>query len=185
MYTGAALGAHEGSFVYCGEMGSGAYQQVVSGMMPRRMLHPAFSTISARIKLRLADWLQPKVRHYSRWWYTRGLDADQRCPFFLGNGPWKQYFQRDKQKKVYLHEELMPASSANTRTECLEELKELGWVVHEDSEQWDLTKNGESVLMVQEFLGEECWQVRIRLQTQDRYSTTLYDVEQLNSSEKV
>ena len=179
VYTGSALGAHEGSFVYCGEMGGGAYQQVVSAMMPRRMLHPAFSNMSARMKLCLTEWLQPKVRHFARWWYTKGMEREQRPVLLPSMSQVKQFVKRRKPNKAYLHEEALKACSANARMEWLEMLKLQGWVVHQDSERWDLKQNGESILMAQEFIGEETWQVRVRLETYDRYSSTFYDLEKL------
>lgn len=180
VYTGAAMGAHEGSFVYCGEMGTGAYQQVITGMMPRRMLHSLFFSYSARIKLHLAEWLQPKVRHYARWWYSRGMEADQR-PRLFSKLNWTSWFKVKIEKKVYLYEETFNAGSSSMRSKLLEKLIQQGWVPHEDSEKWDLHHklNGEDILLVLETLGDMHWQLRARVQTEDRYSTAMHDLENL------
>lgn len=181
VYTGAALGAHEDGFVYCGAMGSGAYQQVVTGMMPRRMLHPEFATFTARWKLCLAEWLQPKVRHWSRWWYTRGMDSDVRPRLFSGSvsGWLKQRLRlrlvRNSEQKPYLYEEVIEASTAGARGEMLERLIQHGWVVHEDSEKWDLAKGSDALLIVQEVLCDGQWQLRVRLESKDS-STVIYTI---------
>lgn len=179
VYTGAALGAHEGGFVYCGAMGSGAYQQVVTGMMPRRMLHPDFETLSARLKLRLAEWLQPKVRYWSRWWYTRGMATEVRPRLLTGSvrGWLRQCILRKLTPKSYLYEEVLAVSSASGRGEVLEWLMAQGWLAHEDSEKWDLAKGSDALLILQEVIGDGHWQLRMRLETLVGSSSVMRDVE--------
>ena len=172
VYTGAALGAHEGSFIYYGEMGSGAYQQVVTRMMPRRELSPLFRGWSARMKLRLAEWLQPKVRRWARWWYSRewrGLVKKVSEGGCVRGGELKEF---------YLLESCVDADGANARIELLEDLVSRGWRKQEDEDKqrWDLFKGEESLLVVQEVIGDRYWKLRVRLETRDVNSTTLDDV---------
>ena len=179
VYNGAAMGAHEDSFVYCGPMGSAAYQQVVTGMMPRRRLHSSHDTMSARGKLRLAEWLQPKVRHWSRWWYSRGM-ADEVRPRLLDiGGLLKRLMRKDAGKKVSVVEKVFEAKSGSARAELLESLVQQGWVAHEESERWDLRLRGDEILVVLEILGDMHWRLRVRLQSDDRGSVAMDTVRAL------
>ena len=172
VYTGAALGAHEGSFIYYGEMGSGAYQQVVTTMMPRRELSPLYEGFSARLKLRLAEWLQPRVRRWARWWYSREWSG------LVKKGAKERIVGREKMRGLYLLEACVDAGDANARIHLLEGLVSRGWREQRDEEKqgWDLLRGGEDLLVVQEVIGDRHWKLKVRLQTGDVNSATLDDV---------
>ncbi len=158
VYTGAALGVHDGGFIYHGSLGGGAYQQVTTHMMPRRRLHSRFNGFSARFKLRLAEWLQPKVRRWSRWWYSREWVAGVKSA--EGGGSVK----RAKMGEVgEVRELVFDVGGAGARYELLESLVRLGWRDDEVCEGWDLFLGDERVLVVQEVLGDGCWRLRVRL----------------------
>lgn len=168
VYTGAALGAHDGSVIYYGTMGSGAYQQVVTTMMPRRVLSPLFDGWSARVKLRLAEWLQPRVRRWARWWYSRGwIDGVKEST--------GEKSAVEKKVEVYVMEESLSVTDANARLGLLEKLRSKGWVEDADAQEWDvyMPRSGERLLTAQEVIGDGHWRLRLRLQVDDRESTTL------------
>jgi len=168
VYTGAALGAHDGSFIYHGSMGSGAYQQVVTTMMPRRILHPMFHDWSAQMKLSLAEWLQPKVRRWARWWYSR---------------EWRDGVKKSESKKdpsdqvqienLYLQEAALDVANGGARAELLGSLISLGWTEDKSSQEWDLYQFNEKLLLAQEVIGDRHWRLKIRLASEDRNSPTL------------
>mgnify|MGYP000545439015 CR=1 FL=1 len=174
VYTGAALGAHDGSFIYYGMMGSGAYQQVVTSMMPRRTLNPLFNCWSAKMKLRLAEWLQPKVRRWARWWYSRewakkiekaeGKVSDKR-----GGG----------EQNVHEEEITLDVEGANARLEWLDKFISQGWSNDHDFPEWDLVKADEKILIAQEVIGDRHWRLKVRLQSKNRNSSTLDAIRDL------
>jgi hypothetical protein len=149
-------------------MGSGAYQQVVTNMMPRRMLHPMFHVWSARMKLRLAEWLQPKVRRWSRWWYSR---------------EWRDQVKQSAKKTIAPSEEerehlnqqeaTVEVTSGNAREELLEKLIGEGWAEEKSSQKWDLYQNNEKLLLALEVIGDNHWKLKIRLGTEHRNSSTM------------
>lgn len=158
VYTGAALGAHDGGFIYHGSLGGGAYQQVTTQMMPRRSLHPSFNGFSARLKLRFAEWFQPIVRRWSRWWYSREWIG--RVKKAQGDGSAEI---RKVSEEGDVRELVFDVAGGGARLELLENLVGLGWREDEASEGWDLLLGRERVLVVLEVLGDRCWRLRVRL----------------------
>lgn len=164
VYTGAALGVHDGSFIYHGSMGSGAYQQVVTTMMPRRMIHPLFHDWSARMKLVLVEWLQPKVRRWARWLYSR---------------KWRDRVKKSKKEKysstqeeieiLFQLETTVASASGNNRLELLENLISLGWKEDESLQEWDLYHSDKKLLLAQEVIGDGHWMLKIRLGLRSEY----------------
>lgn len=169
VYTGASLGAHDGSFIYHGSMGSGAYQQVVTHMMPRRLLHPLFNDWSANAKLRLAEWLQPKVRRWARWYYSRGW-SDK-----VGKSTEKISANRESktEENFYQEEATVNVESHCARLELLDELISQGWGADHDLPEWDLMKSGEKILVAQEVIGDRHWRLQIRLRSVHQDLSTL------------
>ncbi|MGJ8656527.1 MAG: glycosyltransferase [Akkermansiaceae bacterium] len=172
VYTGAALGVHEGSVIYYGTMGGGAYQQVVTTMMPRRMLNPLFDGWTARVKLRLAEWLQPRVRRWARWWYSRGwIDGVKKARV--------ERLSKVRKGEEFLLERSVSVTDGDSRNELLEKLISQGWEEDESVQEWDVSREGESLLVAQEVIGDGHWRLRLRLQTGDRNSSSLVTIVDL------
>ncbi len=162
VYTGAPLGVHKGSFIYFGEMGSGAYQQVNTLMMPRRPLHPNFQHPSSRLKLRLCEWLQPKIRYWARRWYARKWSKQitksentKHTQKPLPPRPYSNSYSVFEMEKI--------TRNPNARTELLAALISSGWESATTSSLWDLKKGDSRILIVNESLGNEVWKLRLRL----------------------
>ena len=168
------MGAYDGSFIYHGSMGTGAYQQVVTTMMPRRMLSPLFHGWSARTKLGLAEWLQPKVRRWARWWYSRDWSdgvkksVKKKCSSNQGG-----------EEKLYQPEVTVDVASENARLELLENLINLGWSEDKSSQKWDVCQSNEKLLVAQEEIGDRHWRLKIRLQAEHRNSSTMETIVNL------
>ncbi|MFT5905987.1 MAG: glycosyltransferase involved in cell wall biosynthesis [Cryomorphaceae bacterium] len=178
VYTGAALGAHDGSFIYHGSMGSGAYQQVVTTMMPRRMLDPMFHDWSARMKLTLAEWLQPKVRRWARWWYSREWsDRVEKSEKEIA------LFNQPQIENLDQQEATVDVASGSARLELLENLIDLGWTEDKSSQEWDLYLSNEKLQVAQEVIGDRHWRLKIRLSqalgSEQRKSSTLETIVSL------
>jgi GT2 family glycosyltransferase len=174
VYTGVSIGAHDGSFIYHGRMGDGAYQQVVTTMMPRRLLHPSFNNWSARMKLRLAEWLQPKVRRCARWWYSREWSGLQQ-----GVEQGKSLGSDEQTENLFVKEITLDEVSVNARSELLESLLREGWEVDLNAQKWDVCHGQSKLLVAQEMLGDGYWRLKIRLGTESRNSAILETIVSL------
>ncbi len=156
VYTGAALGAQNGSFIYHGEAGSGAYQQVVTHMMPQRPLHPRFRNKMALWKLRLTQWLQPKVRKWSRWYYSRDwVKTIEKAEKQKTSSPVTPV-NKTKESQIF-------CASFTARSHVIEALLTRGWHADHGYSEWDLTKEDQKLLIAQESVGDQLWNIRIRL----------------------
>lgn len=73
VYAGGAMTVDAGSVIYHGSMGTAPYQQLALTMQPARPLSRGYDDLSeARLKLKLAQALQPLVRKWARWRYSLG-----------------------------------------------------------------------------------------------------------------
>jgi len=156
VYTGASLGVHNGSVIYHGSLATGAYQQVVTTMMPRRLIHPSFDTFFARCKLGVAEFLQPRIRRWCRWWYSR---------------EWRDLVKKmdmskpsqEARRDVSVSEATVEISSANLRMQFLRDLLDSGWTMDCDFQSWDLSCSDGRLLLVLEVLGDEHFQLKLRV----------------------
>ncbi len=155
VYTGASLGAHDGSFIYAGEAGSGAYQQVSTHMMPLRSIHPAFATSSALRKLRIANYLQPKIRRWARWYYSRDwIKKIKKSP--------KPGIEKAIDTSNKIEESSHYTADSNARYNLIQDYLTKGWERDHGYSEWDLVKGDQRLLIVQEVIGRDAWQVRLR-----------------------
>ena len=166
VYTGAAMGASDGSFVYHGAMGSGAYQQVQTHMMPLRDIHPNFRTKSALRKLKIAQKLHPKIRRWARWYYSRKwVDKIEKSPKTEKIKP--EIFSDKVEEYSY---DIGRDEVPHARADLLEKLKSQGWQESHGYSEWDLTKQPNRknqptsrILVITEILGKDHWRIRVRV----------------------
>lgn len=175
VYTGAALGAHDGCFIYHGYMGNGAYQQVVTSMMPRRTLHAHYNDFSAKAKLYLAEWMQPLVRRIARHYYSR------KWRHMIAVSTEKIDTRSKKEEHHYENEITLDVGMNNARTALLAELLARGWSDASDLTEWDLSKADERILIAQEVIGDGLWRLQIRLRSKDQRSSSLSAIRDLTA----
>lgn len=159
VYTGVALGAQNGSFIYHGEAGSGSYQQVVTHMMPQRPLHPLFRNTLAQLKLRLTQRLQPIVRKWSRWYYSR--DWIDKIKKVKAPRTSAKSLTSPISRTVEFHHF---TSSADARLNLIQSLIAQGWQPDHGYSDWDLVNGSMQLLIVLEAVGVRVWNIGIRLQ---------------------
>jgi len=154
VYTGGALGAHEGSFIYAGEAGSGAYQQVTTHMMPLRRIHASYTKLSALRKLRLATYLQPKIRRWARWYFSRKwIKRIRKAP--------KTQTPLSPKPANYVETSDYTAD-ASARYNLIQQYLNQGWQEDHGYSEWDLVKGSEKLLIAQEMIGKDLWMIRER-----------------------
>ncbi len=158
VYTGLSLGSYKGSFIYHGKLGLGGYQQVVTTMMPIRKLHPMFDQWSARCKLELAKWLQPKMRRWSRCWYSRAWSQHVK----VANHKKSQVVQKES-VVIHLKEVTVNDVPADARARLLESLIHEGWSEDETAQEWDVSHSKCKILVAQETIADGHWRLKIRL----------------------
>ncbi len=160
VYTGGALGAHEGSFIYSGEAGSGAYQQVTTHMMPLRKIHPSFATPPALRKLRIATYLQPKIRRWARWYYSRKWYK------IIRKAPKTDDLKASASEALQQEETSQYSADGNARYTLIQKYLEQGWLEDHGYSEWDLIKDNQKLLIAQEMVGKDLWLIRERRELQ-------------------
>lgn len=175
VYTGSAMGAQAGSVIYSGPAGLAGYQMFWNVMMPSRPLHASFRSARAKMKLKMAELLQPLLRKYARRWYSRA---------------WRHLVEKHeavaeavvKEPKSSLKERILPMREEAYRIELIEALLAQGWQYAGDCDSWDLQREGVKLLIASECLGERCWQARVRVKAASGHDRLLDDIFLISSS---
>lgn len=150
IYAGGAMCADEGSVIYHGVMGTAPYQQLSLTMQPQRPLPQGFQCSRARMKLSLAQAVQPWVRAASRWWYSLG---------------WRNKVEKIPKRREFMLVDQMAsyddvearwwAKPGIYREDVLSALLNAGWDILDDekdgsrssSSHWDLVRDGLRLLV--------------------------------------
>lgn len=148
VYGGGAMCAEEGSVIYHGAMGTASYQQLSLTMQPQRPLPQGFSMVSARVKLSLAQYLQPYVRAWSRWRHSlrwrRKVERHPRQNEFV----WVDHIASYDDLEVSWW-----GGSEVFREDVLTSLIKAGWEVWDrdgmglPKDDWDLIRDGLRLLV--------------------------------------
>ena len=132
VYTGGAMTVDTGSVIYHGAMGTAPYQQLALTIQPLRPLMRGYDTAEARAKLRLAQYLQPLLRRWTRWRYSLGwqsqLEKGARAPKIKSSNATCEVIE---ESRWWLGEHV-------SRDCLLGMFQEAGWQVLRDDRQWDL-----------------------------------------------
>ncbi|MGB0774591.1 MAG: glycosyltransferase [Akkermansiaceae bacterium] len=133
VYEGGALAVSSGDVIYHGYMGTAAYQPIILSMQPRRPLTVGFDTPMARFKLGLVEVIQPKIRAWTRWWYSlrwrHNVPETSHQPSILLADNWVNL--NDYEARWW-------CGVGTLREEVLGELLEGRWVAIEDGSEWDI-----------------------------------------------
>ena len=151
VYAGGAMCAEAGSVIYHGEMGMAPYQQLYLTMQPQRPLPYGYQGFSARVKLTLAQHVQPWVRAVSRWRYSLGwrkeLQVARPAPqgeyFKLGNNMGNIMMKREVAESRWW------GGADIFREHILEALIDDGWRILGEPEcgDWDVTRDDAKLLV--------------------------------------
>lgn len=134
IYSGGPVRAVEGSIIYFGRMGQAGYQGVTDRMQPLRPLDPQFNDFVSRERLRLLEWLQPRLRAWFRCRHWR----------LAGNGAKAPELPRpDTEFSIWSEE-------GKTRDAFLQQLLADGWKAGGGTDAWDVEKNGTRLLLATE-----------------------------------
>lgn len=157
VYTGAAVGAQEGSVIYHGPAGLSGYQQILWQVMPTRRIQSSYTGWRSTVKLVLAQRLQPWLRRISRRWYSRE---------WIKNVPLAQVIKESPKligcvDLVQREWSFGPAEVA-VRDLLVERLQHLGWSLAGDYSCWDLQRGGTKLLLLDEWRGENYWLLKLR-----------------------
>lgn len=147
IYTGAVMTVDEGSVIYHGAMGIAPYQQLSLTMQPLRPLVRDYDVLEARLKLRLAQKLQPILRRWARWRYSL---------------PWRQNIPRavvdessvEISKKVQAHECIESrwwGEQVLERDSLLASMQLNGWEPIENDGGWDMLRDELRLLIAYEY----------------------------------
>lgn len=158
VYTGEPMGVNEGSVVYYGQAGLAGYQQVDMGMMPRRKLSKSFKGTRAQLKLRMAEWLQPRLRRWARCYYSGNLWL-----VLKGLLPsWSFSFLRPE-GDVRVRELFYKVPHRGFRGSLLARFKREGWELAGETSVWDLKKGNAHMLFAVLRVGDDQWKIGVRL----------------------
>ncbi|MCW1883962.1 glycosyltransferase [Luteolibacter flavescens] len=135
VYSGGPVRAVEGSVIYYGRMGQAGYQGVVDRMQPLRPLDAGFNDFASRERLRLLEWLQPRLRA----WFRCG-----KWLLLSNNGTASQ------EPPAPTDELALWSAEGKTRDDFLQQLLADGWQAGGDTDAWDVEKNGTRVLLATE-----------------------------------
>lgn len=158
VYTGEPLGANEGSVIYFGQAGMAGYQQVEVGMMPRRRLHESFKSVRTDFKLRLAEWLQPRLRRWARCYYggNPGL-------ILRGLLPRLNFSFLKAENGERIRELFYKVPRRDFRSSLLPKFAAEGWETADETSVWDMQKGNSFLLLAMLKVGEDKWKIGIRL----------------------
>ncbi len=130
IYGGGPVTVTEESIIYHGHMGNAGYQAITNRMLPLRAIDPEFSTLLARTALRLIQFLQPRLRAWTR--NHRGI------------------FQRQETVKRFessSEDFRLLANQPLTRENILSHFLESGWQPASPHAAWDLEKGANKILL--------------------------------------
>lgn len=134
VYSGGPVRAVEGSILYHGAMGQAGYQSVSDRMQPLRPLDGRFGTPLSRGRLKLLQWLQPRLRSWYRWGKWRGPSKPEPSP----DEP-----VADAEFPIWSEE-------GKTRDAYLAQLLAAAWKPGGTSDLWDVEKDGTRLLLATE-----------------------------------
>ena len=146
VYAGGALSAERGDTIYHGTMGTAGYQQISMTMQPRRPLPAGFDSMRARVKLELAQVLQPSIRRWARWWFSR---------------KWRSQLTHTKNSDAFILVDQLERINdyearwwgegfALTRVDVLDALCQSGWEALVDDSEWDMSFGDYRLLVASE-----------------------------------
>ncbi len=146
VYTGGALSADQGDTIYHGVMATAGYQQISMVMQPQRPLPIGFHTILAKTKLKWAQTLQPKIRSWARWWFSR-----QWCGELTHSKSKEGFILVDRLERTHDYEARWWSEGAGlTRIDVLDGLCESGWEAIADDSDWDMSYGDYRLLVASE-----------------------------------
>ena len=152
VYAGGAMCADPGSVIYHGAMGTAAYQQLALTMQPQRPLPEGFDGAAVKLKLAIAQSIQPRVRAWARWWYSlRWRGKVERVPRN------REYILVDHMQRYDEYEARWWADDYFDRQEVLNAVIEDGWVALENESDWDLERDSLRLVIACEHHAAGTW----------------------------
>jgi len=139
VYGGGPIRVAAGSIIYHGPMGGAGYQAVVDRMQPQRPVAAEFDGPQARLLLKLAAMLQPRLRTCARTRGWRGWRGDVRTP----RAAPEMAADPDAEFAI-------SSGDGLTREDFLAELLAHGWSSGGPTDVWDLQKSGTRLLLATE-----------------------------------
>lgn len=139
VYGSGPIRVVAGSIIYHGPMGGAGYQAVVDRMQPQRPVAAQFRGPRARLLLKLAEILQPRLRTCARTRGWRGWRGDVRAPRSapeMAAGPDAEF--------------AVASAAGLTREDFLADLLTHGWCSGGPTDVWDVQKSGTRLLLATE-----------------------------------
>lgn len=134
VYGGGPVRVMEDSIIYHGPMGNAGYQTITNRMLPLRGLEKSFSSLKAKAALALIEYLQPRLRAWSR---NRKLRLLPTCT-------------KPQPQSASVDEFAINSPEGMDRTHYLRILLRQGWKPCDETLPWDVEKYGARVLMATE-----------------------------------
>jgi GT2 family glycosyltransferase len=135
VYGGGPVRAMRDSIIYHGPMGTAGYQRVVNRMLPLRGLDERYDTVANRLALDLISFLQPRLRAWGR---NRNI--------VLRSGAAEQHREEDPTDEFGIQ-----PKEGQDREFFLKFLVDRRWKPGNDTDEWDVEKNGTRVLLATEY----------------------------------
>jgi len=146
VYVGGALSADFGDRIYHGPMGTAGYQQVSTIMQPCRPLPTGFDGGEAKFKLTLAQIMQPYVRRWARWWFSR-----KRRAALPQKKVSEEFVLIDRFERINDYEARWWSEGFDlTRLDVLGGVRKSGWEVIDDDSDWDVARGDHRLLIASE-----------------------------------
>lgn len=146
VYAGGSLSADRGDTIYHGSMGTAGYQQVSTVMQPQRPLPVGFDGAVAKTKLALAQQVQPLVRRWARWWFSRKWRAQ-----LPKEKPAKEFMLVDRLERTNDYEARWWSDGFTvTRLNVLDSIQQSGWEALDDDSDWDMERDEHRLLIASE-----------------------------------
>jgi len=130
IYGGGPVTVTADSIIYHGSMGNAGYQAISNRMLPLRALDPRFSNLFSHTALRLIQFLQPRLRAWTR--NNRILLWHRESKPQIENSP--EDFR-------------LPSDHALNREEVLTHFIESSWQPASPHAGWDLEKGADKILI--------------------------------------
>ncbi len=134
IYGGGPVRVMPDSIIYHGPMGEAGYQAITNRMLPLRGLDRSFDSPKSRLALKAVEILQPRLRAWAR---NRRIFLQSKWqPKTLAPGHTEEF--------------MVTSTEGKERDHFLNVLIAQGWEPAGATDQWDLEKSGERVLMATE-----------------------------------
>lgn len=133
VYGGGPVRVMAESIIYHGPTGEAGYQAITNRMLPLRGLTEKFSTPLAKVALRAVEFLQPRLRAWTR---------NRTLKFSLHS--------KAPSNPSYPEEFSIISPEGIDRTELLDQLMKAGWAPAGETDAWDLEKSGARILIATE-----------------------------------